>query len=288
MSSNLLKGVYTSLQHEDKRVIDTNGLVEKRIEELAVKMSQNAPREFVAGLAPDVAEVLPELFEDGENGEGIENSQKVIKASEEAKKILSDAKSEAESIIAGAKEEAAGILERGKRDAEGQKAAIMSSAREQGYQEGLDKASAELEERKIAYSKLEKELEQQYQDMIDELEPKFIDTITGIYDHIFNVELKSYREILTYLISTTMSKIEGNRNFIIHVSKEDYPYISMQKKQIAAGTASLNNSVEMVEDLTLSKNQCFIETDGGIFDCGLDTQLAELTQKLKILSYEKR
>lgn len=31
-----------------------------------------------------------------------------------------------------------------------------------------------------------------------------------------------------------------------------------------------------------------IETDGGIFDCGVDTQLAELTNRLRVLSYEKR
>lgn len=114
-----------------------------------------------------------------------------------------------------------------------------------------------------------------------------MDTITGIYEHIFHVELNSYREILTYLISTTMRKIEGNRNFIIHVSKEDYPYVSMQKKQIAAGATASNSSVEVVEDLTLGKNECLVETEGGIFDCGLGTQLKELGQKIRLLSYEK-
>ena len=46
-------------------------------------------------------------------------------------------------------------------------------------------------------------------------------------------------------------------------------------------------AVEVVEDATLGKNDCLIETENGIFDCGLGTQLAELRQKLKLLSYEK-
>lgn len=61
----------------------------------------------------------------------------------------------------------------------------------------------------------------------------------------------------------------------------------MQKKQIQEATGSTSVKVEIVEDFTLSKNDCIIETTGGIFDCGLGTQLEELNRKLKILSYEK-
>lgn len=41
-----------------------------------------------------------------------------------------------------------------------------------------------------------------------------------------------------------------------------------------------------MKDITLGKGECLIETEGGIFDCGLGTQLSELRQKLKLLSYE--
>ena len=100
------------------------------------------------------------------------------------------------------------------------------------------------------------------------------------------MELQSYREILAHLISSTLRKIDGSHDFMVHVSKDDYPYVSMQKKQITAQAASPNASVEIIEDMTLGKGECLIETEGGIFDCGLGTQLAELRQKLKLLSYE--
>ena len=45
--------------------------------------------------------------------------------------------------------------------------------------------------------------------------------------------------------------------------------------------------MELVEDMTLSRSQCFIETENGIYDCSLDTQLSELKRKLKLLSYER-
>ena len=52
-----------------------------------------------------------------------------------------------------------------------------------------------------------------------------------------------------------------------------------------AGTGA--SLLEVVEDITLSKNQALIETDGGIYDCSLGTQLDELGKKLRLLSYEK-
>ena len=72
------------------------------------------------------------------------------------------------------------------------------------------------------------------------------------------------------------------------MSKEDYPYVSMQKKVVQASATAPNSSVEIIEDLTLAKSECMIETGGGIFDCGLGTELKELTSKLKLLSYEKK
>ena len=136
------------------------------------------------------------------------------------------------------------------------------------------------------YQKKAAGLDAEYQKRMDELEPQFVDTITGIYEHIFDVDLHSYREVLCYLISATMRKTEDNRSFLVHVSKEDYPYVSMQKKQIMAGATAPNSTVEIVEDMTLGKGECMIETESGIFDCGLGTQLSELRQKLKLLSYE--
>ena len=62
----------------------------------------------------------------------------------------------------------------------------------------------------------------------------------------------------------------------------------MQKKVLEAAATHPDSIVEVIEDISLSKNQCFIETDGGIFDCGLDTELTELSNKLKVLSYEKK
>lgn len=284
MSSNLLKRGFANVQQDETRVIDTNGLIAKRIEALAAKMGEPGNEGFVSGISADNMKI-DALLADEEDGNGIQSN--VIKAGEDAESLRARAKSEAEAILADARKQAEQIKAEAAASAEREKNQVLSQAKSQGYEEGKKQAEKEAERMRHDYSEKERQLEAVYQKQIDELEPQFIDTITGIYEHIFHVELSSYREILVYLISSAMRKAEGSKSFFIHVSKEDYPYVSMQKKQIAAGMASSNGSVEIVEDMSLGKNECLIETDGGIFDCGLGTQLTELNQKLRLLSYEK-
>lgn len=120
------------------------------------------------------------------------------------------------------------------------------------------------------------------------MEPQFIDTLSGIYEHIFQVDLSEHRDIIVHLLSATIRKIEGSKDFIIHISRDDFPYVNMQKKQIISCVSIPNSTVEIIEDFTLCRNECMIETEGGIYDCSLGTELKELTAKLKLLSYEKK
>ena len=86
------------------------------------------------------------------------------------------------------------------------------------------------------------------------------------------------------MIESTLRKVDSSRTFIVHVSKDDYPYVSMQKNHLVETAIGGQGVLDIIEDITLRKNECMIETDGGIFDCGVGTQLEELTRKLKLLS----
>ena len=292
--SSLLKGCWVEVNNEEKRIIDTNELVNKRLTGLSQPVRRMAhttlgePDEdgFAGGVQ---AEILEGLTEDGDSGASavihqepappgpsLEDTQK------QADQMLADARAQVEA----ARQEADSIRAQAQSDAANVKENARQEGMQQGYQDGIARADQETNQRMAQLEQKEKDLESAYETKIQELEPQFIDTLTGIYEHIFQVELQGYRDILSYLITNTMRKIEGNRSFFIHVSKEDYPFVSMQKKQFAASVAS-GSSVEVVEDLTLSKNQCLIETEDGIFDCGVSTQLTELSNRLKLLSYEK-
>lgn len=284
MSSNLVKQMFTVVSTEDKRVIDTSTLIQHRLEEYNQQQREKESKGFIAGLRAEEV-VLPDDEESGM--EQMDGEVLLEHAGQEAKRILEQAREEADNIVAQAQAKALQMCEDAKTQAEVEKNKVISEARQAGYNEGLNQARMEGEAARQEFLRKEKEVEAFYQQQIDVLEPQLVDVITGIYEHIFHVELRSYREILTFLISSTLRKIDGSHDFIIHVSKEDYPYVNMQKKQIVAGAVSSNCNVEILEDIALSKNDCLIETENGIFDCGLGTQMSELKQKIKLLSWVK-
>lgn len=288
LSRNLLKKGF--LSQDETRVIDTNDLIARRIESLNIRMERmelegtSFHSGFVSGLrAEDVTALLSEDHNPAEESGNVIGAN-TISHMEEAALNAAHAREEAAQILEEARLEAQQILEEVRNQAEKEKEQTLGRAKAEGYESGKKQADIEALQLKKELEQEKQRLEAQYQKYLDEIEPKFVETITGIYEHIFHVELESYREILVHLIGSAMRKAEGSHEFVVRISKEDYSYVSMQKKQLAAGLG--NSTMVIIEDITLNRNQCLIETDGGIFDCGIGTQLEELHKKLLLLAYE--
>ena len=277
MSSNLVKQRYMVVPEEEKRVIDSNERMKRRLELIRDTLPNISAEGFVSGLSAETMELLPE--EDA--GEG-----NVIKAGVDMSAQAETARLEAEVLVRKAREEAAGILADARAQAEQEKAAVLESARKQGFDQGMAQASEKERALEQEYNHRVQEMEAYYAQQIETLEPQFIDAITDIYEHIFGVDLSSHREVLVHLISEAIHKNDGGRNFLVHVSKEDYPYVSEQRAQFLANLGD-SWKVDIIEDSLLGTGQCMIETENGIFDCGLGTQLEELKKKLMLLAWSK-
>lgn len=289
----LYKAGWVRVDGDDKCVIDSNDLVAERIEEWENIRRANAAAlpsfdeeegegdgeaaEFVSGIA---GEELDALFADGEG------SGNVIKAGE-AEASREAAEAEAERIIAEARAKALDIETQARHDADIQRANAVEEGMKQGYDEGYARGMSEVDGMKQELAEKKRQLEAEFDELLEDLEPRFIDTITDVYSHIFGVDLSDNRDILVHLIDATLRKVESSKTFIVHVSAEDYPYVNMQKQALMEGAVAGRGLIEIIEDIALGKGDCLIETDGGIFDCGLGTQLEELTKKLRVLSYEK-
>lgn len=294
------QGIGYTFQDEEKRIIDTNQLVASKLEVLAEIMQKEAEKkqnfsdEFSQGIeASEVEQLLMDPDAQGD-GFGMEEltadgmSGNIIKAAPQVDMAAVNAQSE--ELLANAEAEAREIVEAANAEAE----AIRNSAHQEGmdegyrtgYDEGVNAAKQEYQDKLMELDRRAKELEDEYDARIDELEPQFIDVLTDIYEHVFHVSLSDNKEIVFHLIQDAIRKVEGSGNFIIHVSGEDYGFVSMQKEELLAGIAGAENA-EIVEDMTLKGNECYIESNGGIFDCSLETQLAGLKRELRLLSFVK-
>ncbi|MBO4900328.1 MAG: hypothetical protein J5509_08545 [Lachnospiraceae bacterium] len=294
MSSNLVK-FYNTTPQEESKVIDSNSLVEIKLKEVAARASrkktapppsgealvagENAEAGFVEGLSADMVEALL-----GDDDEG-SNVIKAVDPSEEAEQIRLAAKQEADEIVATAEQLAMEYKENSRREAEIECMRIKTDAKQEGYQDGLVQAQDEYASRMQELEMREQELLQNFDAMCAELEPKFISVITSIYERIFNVELGAYQPILAQLVAGAIRGVESSKTYIVHVSRDDYADISDAHRNLLEEAAP-GCKVEIIEDVGLNRNQCMLETENGIFDVGLDTQLTELRNKLMILSFD--
>ncbi|TCL56596.1 flagellar assembly protein FliH [Kineothrix alysoides] len=296
LSKNIYKFNQITVHNDDALKIDNNEKVAKKIEYLEGLMLKEAKSEddtdtldgFSSGLNAGQVDALLTDDEGGsvikaaqpEDTEGKDTGEFLMVASAQVKEMLEEARSEAEDI----KSE---VLAQAQQESEELKQRAFEEGKARGYDAGYNEGVVKIEAQRKMLEEERISLEKDYQELVKALEPRFIENLTDIYEKIFKVDLAKERDIIVHLISAAMHKIDGSSNYLIHVSKEDYSYVSMKKEELLASAVSPSASVEIVEDVTLCPNECMIETDGGIFDCGLGTQLEELSQKLRLLSYTK-
>lgn len=277
--SNLYKAGWVVV-NDDTRIIDTNELLKKRLMKAAAENHPAGEGEtggFTSGLN---AEVVDALLEDESNI----RRQAALEEQAALEQEIVEARAELERM----KAEADQMMDTASVQIEHMRAKALEEAKNQGYQAGYEEGMAQVQGMKNDCKKKQAQLQAEYNRKVEELEPDFIEALTGIYEHIFKVDLSVYSQIVVNMLTDTMQKTDSASNYIVHVSKQDYPQVMKERERILEGTGTLSNNLEIVSDMTLSTAQCMIETENGIYDCSLGTELEELGRKLRLLSYNKQ
>ena len=284
LSSNLYKAGFIHLG-ESARVIDMNEILEQRLKEEAERRSRQPERELVAaqdgfteGLDAEKVDVLLEP-----DAEAASTQNASIQEQEQLNREIEAARNELAGLQAQIEQE----KEQAQLEIEQMKAKTFEEANEQGYQEGYRKGMDSVQELQKQYEAERLQQEQEYQKKLEEMEPMMVDTLCDVYSHIFKVEAKEHKELVLKLLQDTLLKVDSTGSIMIHVAKEDYAYVQEQKAALLEEAGMQSGSVEIVSDATLARAQCMIETEGGVYDCSLDTELAELKRRLMLLAYQK-
>ncbi|MBO5228279.1 MAG: hypothetical protein J6B39_04730 [Lachnospiraceae bacterium] len=268
--SNFIKSFLVSGEQE-KRVIDYNELIKNKIgsnkfvsADEAGGASQGA---FFAGLTADVVEVL-----EGEEAEDAALLQNVEVAKISAEQIINEARSEAKKLVDAAKAESENVWNR-----------AFESAKQEGFETGMKEGNREIERLKIELQREKERQQEEYTDLLNSMESDLVSVILDVFAKVTGVLSEDKKDIILHLINRTLEGADNSKEFVIRVSGEDYRYVTEHKEDILANLLP-GSTLDIIKDTALSKNQCFIETDGGIFDCGLETQMNNLIANIKALS----
>lgn len=274
----------------EARIIDSNELANKKIEayqEQELK-KQRAEMSFDEGFPEGEAgddfipgiqmEQLNQLTEDQSMLEPVSDPQFDMEALQ----------AEMDLKIQQAQEQADKIVQQAMQQADNIRAQAMDQGRQEGYDAGYQQGYMEAQAVKDEIEAQRGDLEKEYQQIVDELEPEMVDVLTQIYEHVFNIELREDKGIILHLLKSTLTRIEPGNDLIVHVSSDDYDDIMDEKDTLNACITSPNTTMEIIEDPLLKENECMIESDSGVFDCSLGVELSELSRKLKLLSFDRK
>lgn len=279
-SHNIYKFNQIVLQDSETRVIDSNERMAEKIAELSKNlqetMEENDGEDFAEDFADGIEAVRVSQLLDEDGGNII---REPVYEGPSPQELLEEARGQADAMLEQAKEEAEALKNHAYEEA-------LAKGREKGYADGFQEAEAIKEKLIREYQEKEEQLTRFYQSKLEELEPSLVDVLTDIYEHIFHVNFSENRDVVLHLLRNTLQKMEGCSEYLIHVSREDLPFVSMQKNALLESGGVVNANFDIVEDVTLKKNQCLIETENGIFDCSLGVELKELKKQLLLLSYE--
>lgn len=273
--SNLLKYNSIVIKDSNNYIIDSNQKVIDKINSIKKNiiatnvMNPNPPDAdgFVSGLS---AQVVEELTDSDENAATQED------LTLQTQEILDNARREGEEIVAQAHREAEQFIE------------VMKN---EGYDQGLKAGAEEVENRKRQleeeYNLKMEELDKEYQAKVADIEPKLVDTFINVFSNVTHTIAEDKKDMIIYLINSVMNNVDTCKEFVIHVSPDDYRF-TINNQNLITGALSKEVHIEISEDSTLSRNECLIETDSGVFDCSLDVQLSNLIKDIKLLSCMNR
>ncbi|MCI8644823.1 MAG: hypothetical protein HFG79_15440 [Lachnospiraceae bacterium] len=272
--SNVIKAAAVTYTQEI-RTIDSN-LREGGFTRLAVEKRANVSGgEVTEGFKPGI----PGIFSDqgGVEPEDVPEDLAAEFAAEKAR--LEQLKKEAEDVLSDAREEVKKLLAGAKVDAE----EIRKQAYADGLRQGEQKAKEKYDSMKVGLEAEVKRQKEDYERQVSELEPTFAEILIKLLEKLTGVLLAEKQGIIAYLLEQAIRGIEPGMTYLVHVSAEDFPLANSKKGELLRDLKE-GAVLEIIEDRTMQKGQCIIETDSRIFDCGIDTQMKNLAGDLRLLA----
>jgi flagellar assembly protein FliH len=209
--------------------------------------------------------------------------EEVKRKTDEAQTIKQDAEAEAEKIIADAKVKAAEIENEIRQSLEGERKDAQDKGREEGKESGFKDGKAEVE-RLIERTQVMLERAQDKRgEILAETEKEIIDLVLLIARKVIKVLSENQKGVVISNVIQALRKVKSKGNVTIRVNMDDLQLATEHKEEFIKLLEGVK-SIQVVEDSSVDKGGCVIETDFGEIDARISSQLAELESKILEIS----
>lgn len=197
----------------------------------------------------------------------------IAKAKEEAAEITAKAKEHADKVFGTAQAKADSIIEE-----------VVSEARrkgyEEGYQDGQEKISSELEELVLNvdnFIKCEFEIKNR---IIKSLHSDILDLVLEIAKKVCKDELQTNDRVLIKVVAEAISHLKEKESVTVIVNPDMAQKIYAISDKLKELIPNLEY-LKIVEDTSVSPDGTVVESVGSRIDARVSTQIELISQKLK-------
>lgn len=205
--------------------------------------------------------------------------EEVKRKNTQAQKIRQEAEDEARRILAEATKKAGELEGQIKaRVAETQREAFekgVAEGREQGYAEGRAEAGRLVER---LHTILAKAIEKR-NEIIQESETQIINLVLLIVKKVIKVISENQKNVVINNVVQALRKLRSRGDVVIRVNLADLQLTSEHVKDFMKMVENVK-SITVMEDSSVDKGGCIIETDFGQIDGRVSSQLHEIEEKI--------
>lgn len=267
----------------------------KRAEE-ALEQAKKQADEIAFGAEHKAGSIVSQASHQAETMINLANDQSklIIEGARlQAEKSVEKAKHQAEVILENAKKEAAGIVE----DAQKQIAVMLEETnqqsitiKEQAHQDGLlagrqdavNVVRKELSDNLTQALLLINEIESERMQRLASSEPELLKLAVTIAEKIIGDEIKLDAIRQLQIVREALSRVTTANTVTIRIHSDDLPGVN-ENLALLQSSFSEPKPINVVEDCSIIKGSCFIETDHGNLDARIKSQLDRImTELLKV------
>jgi flagellar assembly protein FliH len=203
----------------------------------------------------------------------------VKRKNNQAQKIRQDAEDDAQKLLADAREKAAAL----EGDIKQRVAQTEREAHERGYTEGHQKG---YEEGKAEVGRLIERLHtiitkaiEKRNEIIEESETQIINLVLMIVKKVIKVISENQKNVVINNVVQALRKLKSRGDVVIRVNLADLELTSEHVKDFMKMVENVK-SITVLEDSSVDRGGCVIETDFGQIDARVSSQLHEIEEKI--------
>jgi flagellar assembly protein FliH len=205
--------------------------------------------------------------------------EEVKRKTDQAQVIKQQAEDQAVQIVADAEKKAAEIIAAANAKMDEQLKTGYSDGFKKGQEAGFKEGNLEAQRLTDRLHTIIERTMDKRQEILAETEQQIVDLVLLMTRKIVKVISENQRNIVVSNVVQALRKVKGRGEVIIRVNLNDVAMTTQHIKDFLSAAENIKN-ITVVEDSSVDRGGCVIETDFGSIDAKIVSQLNEIEQRI--------